>query len=145
MPRCGRKGKSFPGKHWHPLRVINAGLTCFDEQRGSPRPKSAAMNAIVTSLRGRKLLLPLATVKSILQGEDPFRTEMITEAEENYWPKETLKHLRSDLGGSVLVYAIGTNEEWAFPTWFAARLSAMISKEECLIRLLQLEDIVAED
>ena len=104
-----------------------------------------AMNAIGTSLKGRRLLLPLSTVKSILEGEDPFRTEMISDAEENSWPEETLELLCSNLGGSILVYAMGTKEEWAFPTWFAARLSAMIGEEERLIRLLQLEDVETED
>lgn len=122
-PRAGSKGLRWPGEHWHPVKVLHAGLPAFEERSGVVRPKAIAMPILATQMQGNRIRISPELMSSFLIDRAPLR-EMLDCGEE--------------ITGSVLVECEGEAGLIIAPGWLGARLLPMVTKYERLILSMQL-------
>jgi 16S rRNA C967 or C1407 C5-methylase (RsmB/RsmF family)/NOL1/NOP2/fmu family ribosome biogenesis protein len=119
--RYGGKGRMWPGKSWHPLQVLHAGVPILEERSGGLRPKSAAMPILRRAVEATAISLSEEQFRHWLEGPGPRQVDL-------------------DVGeqtGSVMITAEGRGGKIVVPAWLGELLTPMVDANERLILELQ--------
>lgn len=150
----GRGGR-WPGGHWQPLKVIDAGLQGFTQGGTAWRPRSHALWALTEVMREQAPVMPRWLAQALLEGWSPTREQLEAMvagpvdaqalAELDEVPVPAGVPTPADLtdcglvageripgGGVVWRLPLEQHETW-LPTWLGGRLSLMLPEEEVLV------------
>jgi hypothetical protein len=104
------KNQLFPGGHWQPVRVLQAGQPVWKIRNEHNRLISTGLHGIAHLVNNHRIEIEEALVKNLLSGEEPGRSTLGPD----------FQNLRD--GGVLLEY-----EGEFLPAWIAGKLSLMMA------------------
>tara|TARA_B100000519_G_C14207304_1_gene420947 strand:- start:447 stop:1247 length:801 start_codon:yes stop_codon:yes gene_type:complete len=120
-PRLTGKHQLYPGGHWQPLRVLQAGQPVWKIRKERNRFISTGVHGLAERVTNHCLSVERALVIRLLDGEEPGRSTL-TEA------------FQGQRDGGVLLQC----EDEFIPAWLAGKLSLMMTDAEQHILRLKL-------
>ena len=164
-PRTDGKGGCFPGGHWQPLRVVDAGLPAFSSKADRLRPRAHALPALDRHLTPRSPAIPRWLAVAMVRGWAPSRRQLRLLCEE--LPDRTAleqvddepddAHPPTDLppaarldaevvlprlegaGGGLVWHLPLEGGGMLLPTWLGQRLTLMLPDDELAILARRLD------
>ncbi len=121
-PRLTGKHQQYPGKHWQPLRVMQAGQPVWKIRKDRNRLISTGIHGLAQRVTNNCIVIEKDLVLLLLNGEEPGRSTL----------DEKFQHQRD--GGVLLEY-----ENEYIPAWLAGKLSLMMTDSEKHILRLKME------
>jgi len=112
-PRLTSKHQLYPGKHWYPLRVLQAGQPVWTLRRGANRIVSKSLPSVGPRVKNYRITIEKSLLLMLLEGDEPGRSDL----------DEQFQSIRD--GGVILDY-----EGELIPAWIGGRLSLMMSNSE---------------
>ncbi len=112
-PRLTAKNQLFPGEHWQPVRVLQAGQPVWKIRNEHNRLISTGLHGIAHLVNNHRIEIEEALVKNLLSGEEPGRSTLGPD----------FQNLRD--GGVLLEY-----EGEFLPAWIAGKLSLMMAEAD---------------
>jgi len=109
-PRLTGKNQLYPGGHWQPVRVLQAGQPVWKIRNERNRLISTGLHGIAHRVHKHRISIDEELVKRLLSGEEPGRSTLGSEFQE----------IRD--GGVLLEF-----EDEFLPAWIAGRLSLMMA------------------
>ena len=115
-PRLTAKNRLYPGGHWQPVRVLQAGQPVWTLRRGHNRLVSTGLYELSERVQKHRFEIDKALLKRLLDDEEPGRSTL----------GDAFQSERD--GGVLLNYADGY-----IPAWLAGKLSLMMPESEKFI------------
>ncbi len=112
-PRLTGKNQLYPGGHWQPIRVLQAGQPVWKLRKGHNRLISTGLHGLAHLVNHHRFEIEEDLVKRLLSGEEPGRSTL---GEEFQSPRD----------GGILLEHKGEY----IPAWIAGKLSLMMSDSE---------------
>jgi hypothetical protein len=111
--RLTAKNRLFPGGHWHPVRVLQAGQPVWKLRKDRNRLLSKGLHGLATLVSHHLYEVDVDLVKRLLNEEEPGRSTLGEEFQE-------------ERDGGILL----TCEGEFIPAWLAGKLSLMMPDAE---------------
>jgi len=121
-PRLTAKNRLYPGGHWHPVRVLQAGQPVWKIRNDKNRLISTGIHGIGGRVKHHLFQIDKPLAKMLLDGEEPGRSTLGEE-------------FQNQRDGGVLLECDGE----FIPAWLAGKLSLMMPKPEQQILKWKLE------
>ena len=115
-PRLTAKNRLYPGGHWQPMRVLQAGQPVWKLRGEHNRLVSTGLHTLADRVQNHRFEIDEALLKRLLNGEEPGRSTL----------DDAFQNGRD--GGILLNYA-----DENIPAWLAGKLSLMMPKSEQFI------------
>ncbi len=112
-PRLTGKNQLYPGGHWQPVRVLQAGQPVWKIRNERNRLISTGLHGMARRVHNHRIEIDEDLVKMLLSGEEPGRSTLGPEFQE----------IRD--GGILLEF-----EDEFLPAWIAGRLSLMMADSD---------------
>ena len=112
-PRLTAKNRLFPGGHWQPMRVLQAGQPVWTLRRGHNRLVSTGLHGLGDRVQEHRYEIDENLLIRLLDGEEPGRSTLA----------ETFQNERD--GGILL-----SHQGELIPAWLAGKLSLMMPESE---------------
>jgi NOL1/NOP2/sun family putative RNA methylase len=112
-PRLTAKNQLFPGGHWQPIRVLQAGQPVWKIRKGHNRLISTGLHGLAHRVNNHKIEIDFEMVERLLSGEEPGRSTL----------NSGFQDLRD--GGILLEY-----EGEYLSAWIAGKLSLMMAEAD---------------
>ena len=112
-PRLTAKNRLYPGGHWQPIRVLQAGQPVWKLRGEHNRLVSTGLHVLADLVQKHRFEIDEALLKRLLNGEEPGRSTL----------DDAFQSGRD--GGILLNYA-----DENIPAWLAGKLSLMMPKSE---------------
>ena len=112
-PRLTSKHQLYPGKHWYPLRVLQAGQPVWTLRRGANRMVSKSLPSVGPRVTNYRIEIERSLLMQLLEGDEPGRSTL-----ENQFQVIRDGGLILDCEGEMI------------PAWIGGRLSLMVSDSE---------------
>lgn len=125
--------KIWPGGHWHPVKILHAGIPAFEKRNDKWRPKGTVMQILRGNIDGPFVKLNSLEMHTLLQGEPvEIRNLEYTEG-----AKGPILAGWSD-GDSVNDDEYEDRLSFSVGAWIGERLTSMTNEFESYIRQIQL-------
>ena len=108
-PRLTAKNKLYPGGHWHPMRVLQAGQPVWKVRNGKNRLISTGIHGVGNLVNHHLIQIDKALATRLLEGEEPGKSTLGEE-------------FQNQRDGGVLLACDGE----FIPAWLAGKLSLMM-------------------
>ena len=110
----------YPGKHWHPVRVTQAGQPAWKFRKQKNRLLSKGLQGLVQRVTKHRHRVSIPLIQRLLAGEEPGKSTLL----------EEIPTLANERDGGILldVEIAGTIE--SYPAWVAGKLSLMMPEAE---------------
>ncbi|MEE2747650.1 MAG: RsmB/NOP family class I SAM-dependent RNA methyltransferase [Candidatus Thermoplasmatota archaeon] len=112
-PRLTAKNRLYPGGHWQPMRVLQAGQPVWKLRKEHNRLISTGLHGLANLVHQHRFQIEMDLLKRLLSGEEPGRSTL----------GEQFQNIRD--GGILLEY-----EGEFIPAWIAGKLSLMMADSE---------------
>ena len=112
-PRLTGKNRLYPGGHWQPMRVLQAGQRVWKLRGGHNRLVSTGLHVLADHIHKHRFEIDEALLNRLLKGEEPGRSTL----------DDAFQNERD--GGILLNHA----DEY-IPAWLAGKLSLMMADSE---------------
>ena len=112
-PRLTGKNRLYPGGHWQPMRVLQAGQPVWKLRGGHNRLVSTGLHVLADHIHKHRFEIDKALLDRLLKGEEPGRSTL----------DDAFQNERD--GGILLNHA----DEY-IPAWLAGKLSLMMADSE---------------
>tara|TARA_B110000438_G_scaffold303710_1_gene366683 strand:+ start:4059 stop:5627 length:1569 start_codon:yes stop_codon:yes gene_type:complete len=112
-PRLTAKNQLFPGGHWQPVRVLQAGQPVWKLRNAHNRLISTGLHGMAHLVHNHRIQVDAALVQRLLSGEEPGRSTLGSDFQD----------VRD--GGILLEY-----DGEFLPAWIAGKLSLMMSDSD---------------
>ena len=112
-PRLTGNNRIYPGEHWQPIRVLQAGQPVWKLRKGHNRLISTGLPSLAHLVNNHRIEVTDEIVKQLLAGEQPGRSTL----------SDAFQHERD---GGILLEFKGE----LIPAWIAGKLSLMMLEEE---------------
>ncbi len=118
--RTTAKHREYPGKHWHPVRVTQAGQPAWKFRKQKNRLLSKGLQGLVQRVTKHRHRVSIPLIQRLLAGEEPGKSTLL----------EEIPTLANERDGGILldVEIAGTIE--SYPAWVAGKLSLMMPEAE---------------
>jgi len=112
-PRLTGKNRLYPGGHWQPMRVLQAGQPVWKLRGGHNRLVSTGLHVLADHIHKHRFEIDEALLDRLLKGEEPGRSTL-DDAFQN------------ERDGGILLNHAGEY----IPAWLAGKLSLMMADSE---------------
>ncbi len=129
-PRTNAKHGGWPGGHWHPIRVLQAGQPAWQIRKGKNRLLSRGLHGLGARVTAHRHTISSELLRSLLSGEQPGRSELPILAEQGLLGDEVAEAMGEERDGGILLVVEIDGRMTAVPAWIAGKLSLMVPEYE---------------
>ena len=121
--RTTAKHREYPGHHWHPIRVAQAGQPGWKFRKGKNRLLSKGLHCLTNRVTKHRHRVSIQLIQRLLAGEDPGKSTLL----------EELPNLIDERDGGILLDVEINGLIESYPAWIAGKLSLMMPDAEKFI------------
>ena len=118
--RTTSKHREYPGEHWHPVRVTQAGQPAWKFRKGKNRLLSKGLKGLVRRVTEHRHRVSIPLILRLLSGEEPGKSTLL----------EEIPTLIDERDGGVLLDVEHGGMIQSYPAWIAGKLSLMMPEAE---------------
>ncbi len=128
--RTTAKHRVYPGQHWHPLKVTQAGQPAWKFRKGKNRLLSKGLHCLSNRVKKHRHRVSIELIQRLLAGEEPGKSTLL----------DDIPTLSNERDGGILLEIENKNRIETYPAWIAGKLSLMMSDPERYILALRLNE-----